>query len=447
MTDVEAQVISTFLNWYDDDAVRTDLLNFDDFETSEGRKLFEIILDTEKANGSVDIALIDQYLRDKVEHLGREGKEIGDREITSTAPFIEILNKAVSPSNFSVHVDRLKKGRQRRDTVRLFQSAIRDLNGTANEAVIERVQNEIKRIYSGNEKYDFNIELYDVLENLEERRRKGVEMPTGFHAFNSAWGGLMRKEMHVIAGDSGHFKTTLTLNLVLKPLADGKRVMWFDREMGKQRILSHYMSIVAKMPTWKLRKASFTDDDYEKFVQTAAEIAEQQFIVMDDVSTLEKMNENVYRYSPDIVVIDNFQNMDFPKSDNFWTFHMGIVRCKDLAMDHNVALVGLSQVTRTAQDVRSAKAPTLENLFGSRAIKMNADVISIVHWKWKDLASTGQLGKTEQQIAEVEGIKHDYDIYHAKMREEGLQMVTMRIEPEFGRVYDLTKRTEERDVF
>jgi len=203
--------------------------------------------------------------------------------------------------------------------------------------------------------------------------------------------------------------------------------------------MKHYIAINAGVETWRIRKSIFREDHWQKMTDAAEKVSQHDFIILDDVSTLPKMRENILKYQPDIVVIDNFQNMDFPKSDNFWTFHMGIVAVKRMAMTHNVAMIGLSQVTRSPAEIRGYKPPTLENLFGSRAIKQNADCIAMVYWPWKDSQTNGDTKQNRE--------KSEYWVYHMKMREEGLAQTTMDIDPEHGVVKDRKRvRKEEADI-
>ena len=85
---------------------------------------------------------------------------------------------------------------------------------------------------------------------------------------------------------------------------------------------------------------------------------------MDTVTTPERMNEEAYRYEPDIVVIDNFQNMDFDKGDSFWKPLEGARAPKDLALNHDCASLLLTQITRTQEEIRRAKPPTVSRRSG-----------------------------------------------------------------------------------
>lgn len=424
MTEVEQAVLKCLVEYYGQGTIKVSSLEKEDFYDIKAQLMFGIICQAaEKNSGKVDIILIEDVLRQS------GAGESPDPDQVSVMDFID-LPEVPSNSLFCEYVEALKKTRRRRDLATYIREAEKKLSsGEDDSLVVEKLQQGMRSTYAGSQEYDFKEVLHETIERIQSDQMAGVEMPTGFRTFDDVWGGLMRKELHVIAGDSGHYKTTLTLNLMVKPLAAGKRVLWIDREMGKHRLVSHYCAITAGVEIWRLRKRAFREKDYVDYIDAAAKIENSQFIVLDDVRTIPKIAENILRYHPDIVVVDNLQNMDFPKSDNFWTFHMGIVNTKDLAMDYDIALVALSQVTRTPAEVRAGTPPTIENLFGSRAIKQNADVLTMVHWPWKDNPEKFQ--------------RDEYRVYHLKMRENGIAQDRMNIDPVIGRVYDRHKPHEE----
>ena len=424
MKETEKAVLSCILEYEGENGVDSQVLESKDFITGEARQMFEILCQIREIHGDINIVLLHDFL------------ENGNKNtsITITEKF---LNLGFYPwIDFPLYVETLKSDRRQRELVTVFKEAQRDSldQRIDNADVVTKVQEKMRQIYSGTENYNFPELLQDTYELIEKEQKEGIEMPTGFMSFDEVWGGLMRNELHVIAGDSGHFKTTLTLNLMIEPLKRNKRILWIDREMGQKRLLSHYCAILGGIEIWRIRKRCLTNDDKEKITQIMADIQHQHFFILDDVRTLPKIRESILKYSPDIVVIDNLQNMDFPKSDNFWTFQTGIVGVKDLAMDYNVAVVALSQVTRKEEDLRWMRPPTLESLFGSRAIKHNADVIAIVYWPWKDFTSTRRKDKAGNDKEAPE--KELFEIYHSKVREEGLSRITAIIDLVCGQFKD-----------
>jgi replicative DNA helicase len=441
-TDADVGALALLIQRFGEDPVKLDALCSEDFRPeSLQQRIFNRIKEVVAEYGSVDIQLLGTYCKNKWEHNHSNGNgKNGDKKEnfveTDMWTYLLWLSTDVVPgtaSMFTYYVDAIKKGRRKVLTMKELQYAIDNMNGAGDEPIVDNLMHNLKRIYSGNGEYDFHAELYNALEMAQEQSKSGAEMPTGFTSFDNAWGEFWRKELHVLGGDSGHLKTTLSLNLIFKPLEMGKKVVWFDREMSKPRLLSYIAAIRAGVEVWRFRKRMIRDVDVEKMAKEMAEIQDWKLRICDDVTEPAKMNEIIYKNEPDITVIDNFQNMDFPKSENFWAAIEGSKMVKDMALDHNTAVLLLTQVTRSKDEVRLAKPPTIEQLFGTRGLKHNADVATIVHWKWKDLSSTGQLGKSDEERDRVERMKNVFDVYHAKMRGEAVSADHMYVDAVHGR--------------
>lgn len=431
MNEIESAVLGTLIDYYGEAGVAVDAIDRMDFESAAARSVFDVVTNSAAGNsGQTDLPLILQYLSDRAEHDERTGAtsgkdNAGEKLVEQRGIILDLSGKVVGTSQFGSYLERLKENRRRRELLKALASAQADLNGNGNAQVIEGLQRRIREIYGGATEYSTADTLRETIDELEADQKDGIQFKTGFNAFDETWGGIFPKELYVIGGDSGHYKTTLTLNLVRKGLEDGKKVLWFDREMGRKRLMRHYLCIVSGVEIWRLRKKVMRPEDWARISDVVGMVEKQQFIIVDDVTTLPKMAETIMRNRPDVVVIDNIQNMDFPKDDNFWKFQMGIVAIKDMAMNYEVAIIALSQVSgRTPADINMARPPTVENLFGGRAIKHNADAVTIVHWPYKD--------KISEQ-------KSRLMIYHVKMREEGIAQHEMEIDPEHGLVADKSR--------
>ena len=64
----------------------------------------------------------------------------------------------------------------------------------------------------------------------------------GYPQLDNIAGGMTRKEITVIGGRPGHGKTTLTLNIIYSLLAQGYRVMFFNREMSNVEVIKKFMT-------------------------------------------------------------------------------------------------------------------------------------------------------------------------------------------------------------
>ena len=431
MNEMEKAIIGCLAGHYEEQNIRVDALEREDFQSGKAKMMFDILNEVATVNdGQIDLVLISQCLNNKLDHQARTGEV--DEYGLKLLDFIECTDCTPSGANFRFYVESLKDGRRTREMIRALDKAKASLNGKGNAVVVDQLQNDIKRIWAGTQEYDLKKEVENSVEELAELQKDGIEMPTKYDAFDSVWGGFFRKELFVIGADSGHFKTTMALNLINHSLNIGKKVLWFDMELGKSRLIRSLIGIKANIETWRIRKGILNEDHWKKIAEYSEEVIHSNFIAMDDVREIPSIKENILKYSPDIVVIDHLQKIKFVTNDSFWGPYLMMTSFKDIALEFNISLLVLSQVTRTQIDKRLLKPPTVESLFGSRGIKHDADCASILYWPWKDVQECG-LKKTDIN-------KNELFIYHSKMRGDGLSQKPMYVDAERGMVGDSAEK-------
>ena len=444
MTKVEGTILGCLAGYSDNENVRFDVLNEKDFTDATARRAFNILKDIADAHdGEVDIVLINDFLTTRSQHNSENNIRVDENVEIGPLFFIDLIDSVPSAERFAVYVEELKNVQRSRNLKQILQKTLENVNGSPqkNISLIEELEEKIHNIYAGTDDYDHNLLINKTIDEVELRCKNGVDMKTGFKAFDAVWGGFFKQDLHIIAADSGHFKTTATLNLIKKPLTDGFKVLWLDGELGQKKLMRHFISIYGGLDTWRAKKGVMNKESWEIFLDSSAKVAELPLIVLSDVYTLADMRMQIMKHSPDIVVIDHLQCMDFPQSDSFWTFHNGIKELKRMTINMNIAMVGLSQVTRDKSEQRSMKPPTLQNLFGSAAIKQLADVITVLHWPYKDMINSGIYKENIE--------KEELKVYHMKMREDGNANASMVVNAEKGRIYDVERKYKEKqkDMF
>ncbi len=442
MTKTEGAILGCLVGFSGEDNVSIDVLEEKDFSSSIARRAFKIIKEVSDAHddGEVDIVLISDYLNRKAQQDSENGIERNEDDEINSLFFINLLELVPSAANFLIYVDEIKNARRSVKLKKILKTSLDEVNGNAgkNVKVIEKLEENIQGLYAGTGDYDHGSLINDVIDETEARCKNGIDMPTGFRAFDAVWGGFFKQDLHVIAADSGHFKTTLTINLLEKLLKDGKKVLWFDAELGAKKLMRHFISIYGGIETWRAKKGVMNEESWKVFIESSAKVADLPLIVLSDIYELGAMRVEILKHAPDIVVIDHLQAMDFPQSESFWTFHNGIKMLKRMTIQMDVAMVALSQVTRDKAEQRSMRPPTLQNLFGSAAIKQLADVITMLHWPYKDMINSG--------IFKENIDKNELKIYHMKMREDGNANASMVINAEKGRVFDVERKYKEKQV-
>ena len=84
-------------------------------------------------------------------------------------------------------------------------------------------------------KQDIEDVINDTVESMKQNKSKLLS--TGYECLDRFAGGLTRGEITIIGGRPGHGKTTVLINIMARMLEQGKRVMFFSRELPNAELL------------------------------------------------------------------------------------------------------------------------------------------------------------------------------------------------------------------
>ncbi len=200
-----------------------------------------------------------------------------------------------------------------------------------------------------------------------------------------------RKEVVIIAGNSGMGKTSLGLSCVLPQVLAGKHIVYFCNESDETKLMAKLFSayvgrsftdLLLHVDTLKEHEARKLKEISELMVKHA-----DQFHLYGagtyehSVSGIAmKANEIAEKYGQiDMLYVDYLQDMRQP------SFHVGnevasisynIQGIKDLIQDLNCACVVFCQINR---DAKNQTMPIMENLKGSSKIENIASIILFLH--------------------------------------------------------------------
>ena len=435
---VERNVLSMIYH-FEGSAVNIDVVNKELF-SGRNKQLFEVLYEVKKEHGIISPVLVMAFLQKRDSETLQDGKKLDGKRIKATDFYP--LSEKIQPKRFTHYVAFLKKQRREKKFKSILNKTLND--DTPSDQLAAGLVKQINGLFLDRDMKTWENNMTGAIDRMQYIQKYGIDMPTGFKTFDDVWGGWQKAELHVIGADSGHFKTTGTMNMVFKSLKDGHSVLWVDLEMGAKRLAAHFMCILAGVPIWRARKGLMKDEHWKKIVKVGDEIKGFKLEIVDSKSckTLESIEEAVQRVQPDITIIDNFQIIDFPQTGDYWGPVRAAKQIKDIAINYNTAVGLLSQVTRTSKDIYAATPPSVENLWGSRALKHAADVVAIGHWPWKDYQSTGRKPKDK----DLEEIKHRYNLYHSKVREDGVMTDWIYIDAELGRWRNKSDRDDSGNI-
>jgi Replicative DNA helicase len=206
-----------------------------------------------------------------------------------------------------------------------------------------------------------------------------------------------------------------------------KRVLFFSLEMPKEDVVEVIMGKIAKIPPYKIKETIRSPEGSVVYQRVADVIQRYLYIVdrnslsIDDIEDyIEIANVNVFDEPVDIVCVDYYQYLKGTTeySDDSKTAR----KMKEIAKEHNIVLVMLSQFNKQSQysDKGKVKEPTQNDLKGAGDIGASADVIYLI---WRP-ALMGNLTEIERKELEYitrlkiakarKGLKHG--VSHFELR-------------------------------
>ena len=126
-------------------------------------------------------------------------------------------------------------------------------------------------------------------------------------------GGMTRKELTVIGGRPGHGKTTLVINIVKGLIDQGYRVMLFNREMSNTEMLKKMVVMESNSLKYgNIRRNDLSESNKDEFELISEKLKGEykEFIMYDNVRTLDDCLREIAKHKPDVVIDDYIQLID-----------------------------------------------------------------------------------------------------------------------------------------
>ncbi len=196
-------------------------------------------------------------------------------------------------------------------------------------------------------------------------------------------GGFSRGDLVILAGRPAMGKTALSMEIVGRAASVfGLKVAVFSLEMSVPQLLARMVATTSGIPLTTLDDArSLTQSQQDIMGKAFGRLAETN-IVLDSSGSQTinairaKVRRQAARYGLDLVVIDHIQMVHAPGQERNRVAELGEISrgLKALAMEQNIAIVALSQLSRAVEN-RQDKRPILSDLRESGTLEQDADVV------------------------------------------------------------------------
>ena len=184
----------------------------------------------------------------------------------------------------------------------------------------------------------------------------------------------------------GHFKSTMTINIVSNLLNRGLKVLVFNREMSNVEMMKKLMIIESRGLSYhKMRMGNFNDEDKKDLESAKKTITERykNLIMHDDVFDIDRAMREVRKNRPDVVVDDYIGLIDvIGVEDSRLRIDNIMKQYKRAAKTYDMAAILVSQLNRGCED-RANKRPILRDLRDSGSIEQDAEMILFMYYDWR----------------------------------------------------------------
>ncbi len=354
-----------------------------DFYKPAHGAIFQVLIEAFDRNEPVDLALLNERLRDK-----------GLLDSVGGLPYLLELAESVPSAASAPYYARIV--RDKSVLRRLIDAAggiLYDAHASGESAdnIVDRAEQEIFRIAetrTSTEATDLGHLVQEIYDQLAARHGQGqvvTGMETGFFEMDDMTSGLQRGEMIIVAGRPSMGKTAFAISIAEHMAVTKKQpVAIFSLEMSRQQLAQRLLCSRSGVDSQRVRRNMIREEEFHTLVMAVGELAESPLLI-DDTPGLTmlqlraKARRMAARNDIKAIVIDYLQLMSFPQAESRQQEVSELSRgIKALARELSVPVICLSQLNRSPE-AREGHKPRMSDLRESGAIEQDADVVMLLH--------------------------------------------------------------------
>ena len=234
--------------------------------------------------------------------------------------------------------------------------------------------------------FSVNEQLTNAINDISSKEKKLIN--TGYESINRFAGGLTRGEITIIGGRPGHGKTTCMLNLLVKAVSNGYRVILFNRELPNSEVFKKLICLESEKLSYSMvRKGIYNQSDLDELERVRglmlSKYDSDNFLMFDDIRDFASSVPEIKKFKPDIIFDDYIQLIcASSKDDRRFQIEKLVNDYKWLSKEMQCATVIVSQLNRNVE-YRGNKIPQLSDLAESGSIEQVAENVFFVFYEYK----------------------------------------------------------------
>ena len=231
--------------------------------------------------------------------------------------------------------------------------------------------------------------LKQVMKIIEERAEKKnllTGVPTGLVELDKMSCGFQNAELIILAARPSVGKTALALNLASHiSIKEEIPVLFFSLEMHWESLIFRLLSAESRIEGNRIRGGYIKEDEWVALTSAVSRLTEAPFYIdaspsMTIFELRAKARRMKKKYNIGIIFADYLQLIRGPQFQTREQEVAAISRAlKSIAMELNLPVVALSQLSRQPERRGKDSKPILSDLRESGAIEQDADFVMFIH--------------------------------------------------------------------
>lgn len=351
------------------------------------QKIFVILSELASNNQAIDMTILTDKLVNK-----NWLKAIGDVEYLT-----ELFNAVPTAYNIDEYIEIVNEKAIRRRLITAGTDIV-DSAYHIDEDLVDTLDNAERKVLSvvktrqGTEFKSIQevvLKAQTDLEKLSQNKGEVTGLATNFAEIDKLTSGFHANELIIIAARPAMGKTAFALNLATNmAVINGKTVALFNLEMGAEQLVSRMFSSLGQVEGNKLRSGYLEHNDWKRIEEAVSLLAKSNIFIDDTPGiSIGEIRAKCRRLASsekglDIVIIDYLQLISGSAkyAGNRQQEIAEISRSlKTLAMELNIPIIALAQLSRDVEKRQGDKRPILSDLRESGSIEQDADIVSFLY--------------------------------------------------------------------
>ena len=339
-------------------------------------KIYEVTLQMEYNNEPIDVITLHNRLLD-----------VGFETGMIKQVLVQCMEICPTIRNAVAHAEIIAKDYKQRKMKEIAQQILtQSIDHQDTETIIEAACNSLTELAMDNQSTGL-MSIGDMIirdiNGMFDKERLKQRINIGISNVDRILDGIYKNNLVILGARPSVGKTALAMQIAKSVATQGKRVAFFNLEMGSEQVIQRYLSSVSRVSLQKIKNIDVSADEMSTVMRACDVLFPIPLsICSNPFMTVAKIKAECRFKNCDLIVIDYLQLLQprTGKRHSNRTEAVGEISrdLKVMAMELNVPVIVLSQLNRESDE---EKEPSIGELRESGSIEQDADTVMLL-WKY-----------------------------------------------------------------